>query len=490
MADEPGSNQGPDVPNLPDDGSGQQPLDTASTDPGQPSQSSGLSIGDQVFDRSAAPMAQQDLDPANQSLADALKLSFRLLQLAMVVLIVFYIMTGWNTVEEQDNGLRLTFGRIQNTTPLDRGLHLSWPYPVGEFIKVRIAPRTVELKEAHTDDQGQPVIREAFWLGLSREESSKPFEQVNRRLTQGLVPGEDGSVITSDSNLAHTRWQVTYIINDPMRLQATVLDSEGGIDPLVRRCVERGVVRACAGTGLDDVIQSRDLLNARVKAFAQELLDKLDCGIVIQSANCTEARPPRQILESYEGVSQAWADAHKAIETATDEATRIMNRVAGRYHTQLAGLIRVYEAVYDGVQPDESDLDRLATAYDEDRAALAARLDTPERVLAEIDAILRSPDVAGTVAEIISNAESERTRIVTRAQESWRLFDAYRDQYREDPALVAYTLWAETLQRIYAGNIEIFSIPPGMKDLDLWLNRDPQLQENWRRERARRQINE
>lgn len=493
MAEDPGLNQGHDTPNLPDSGAPRQdgtPFDPHDHDRAGQASESRLSIGDQVFDRSAAPSMQQDLDPANQSLADALRLSFRLLQLAMFVLIVFYVMTGWNTVEEQENGIRLTFGRIQNTTPLERGLHLSWPYPVGEFIKVRVSPRTVDLRETTTDAQGQPVIREAFWLGLSREERSEPFERVNRRITQGLVPGEDGSVITADSNLAHTRWQVTYIISDPMRLESRILDSENGVDPLVRRCVERGVVRACAGTGLDDIIQSRDQLNYRVKAYAQEMLDTLDCGIVIQSANCIEARPPRQILESYEGVSQAWAEAHKAIETATDEATRVMNKVAGRQHRQLAALIRVYESVYDGLEPDEADLAILETVYGEDRTAVAFRLDTPERVLAEIDSVLTSPDVAGTVAEIINGARSESTNIVTRAQEGWQRYMAYRDRYRQDPALVIYTLWADTLSRIYSGDLEIFAVPSNMKELDLWINRDPQLQEQWRREKARRQISE
>lgn len=40
-----------------------------------------------------------ELDPANQSLAEALRKSFRVLKLIMLVLVVLYFLSGWFSVK-------------------------------------------------------------------------------------------------------------------------------------------------------------------------------------------------------------------------------------------------------------------------------------------------------------------------------------------------------------------------------------------------------
>jgi hypothetical protein len=51
------------------------------------------------------------MDPANQSLAEALKISFRIVQLAMVVLAALFVFSGFQTVEENEKGIRVTLGK-------------------------------------------------------------------------------------------------------------------------------------------------------------------------------------------------------------------------------------------------------------------------------------------------------------------------------------------------------------------------------------------
>lgn len=52
------------------------------------------------------------MDPANQSLAEALRITFRILQLAMVVLFVLYIGSGFQSIKASERGLRVITGRI------------------------------------------------------------------------------------------------------------------------------------------------------------------------------------------------------------------------------------------------------------------------------------------------------------------------------------------------------------------------------------------
>ena len=52
----------------------------------------------------------EQLDPAQQSLADALRVSFGFLKVAMVILVVFYLFSGFFNVPSREVSVRLRFG--------------------------------------------------------------------------------------------------------------------------------------------------------------------------------------------------------------------------------------------------------------------------------------------------------------------------------------------------------------------------------------------
>ena len=67
----------------------------------------------QVSEPIAAEAAiRQAMDPANQSLGEALKLSYRLLQFAILGLLVTFLFSGFQTVKEGFSGVKTVFGRV------------------------------------------------------------------------------------------------------------------------------------------------------------------------------------------------------------------------------------------------------------------------------------------------------------------------------------------------------------------------------------------
>ena len=52
---------------------------------------------------------RQAMDPANQSLGEALRLSYRLLQVAIVGLLITFLFSGFQTVQEGMSGVRTIF---------------------------------------------------------------------------------------------------------------------------------------------------------------------------------------------------------------------------------------------------------------------------------------------------------------------------------------------------------------------------------------------
>lgn len=398
-----------------------------------------------------APEPIDRLDPANRSLADALRLSFRILQGATVLLLIFYALTNFNRVQEQENGMRLTFGRIQNTEPLQPGLNASWPSPIGEFIKVRVNPQELRL----TDE---------FWLALSDDEKTRPFEQINRRINQGLKPGEDGSILTGDANLAHTRWSVNYRVVDAIAYTNNIVSKPQVAEALIRKAVERGVVHGAAVTSLDDVIQSRDTLSNRVKAVAQDFLDKVDSGIKIETVSCTAARPPRPILDDYEAYNKANAEADRMREQAATTSKETLLGVAGQPYQQLLTLIDEYEALVD-----------------ESKTNVARRADA-DLVLDRIDEILASDLVGGQVANIIASANQDRTDQIARAAAEARHFQALYGRYQESPDLVKFTEWTASIKRVMDKEFERIYISPDTTMLDLRIGESAKVNQSFKRQ--------
>ena len=397
---------------------------------------------------SGDPAGDDEFDRANKSLADALRLSFLVLQLVMVVLVLVYFASGWKTVSSQERGLRLIFGKIQDDDALEPGGYATWPYPIGQFITVPASPQTL-------------VVDDAFWVGLSADEKAKPFRDLNPNEKQ-LRPGEDGSVITADSALAHTKWTVQYRIVNARRNQERL--SLANVERVVRKAVERGVVLGAAVTTLDDVVQSRDLLSTRVKSYAQQMLDKMDSGIVIVSASY-EAYPPRYVLEAYDGVNQATVQAAQEIEEADKEARERLNEVAGPAYQTLRRLVAEYDAALERAAADPA-LEREAA-----------------EVLARIDQALAGENVGGQVARVIGAANSDRAEIAAAFRNELERFRAWRDRYRENPELTLSLLWAETMGRVGTKGMEWFMLPPGVTEVDIRMNRNPERKRRMESER-------
>ena len=76
---------------------------------------------------------RQAMDPANQSLGEALRLSYRVLQVAILALVVVFLFSGFQTVQEGQTGVKTFFGRVVGAPgdeQVSPGLQPFWPYPV------------------------------------------------------------------------------------------------------------------------------------------------------------------------------------------------------------------------------------------------------------------------------------------------------------------------------------------------------------------------
>ena len=85
-----------------------------------------------------APEPMMPEDAGSQALSDALRSSFAIVRVIMVLLVVVFFASGVFTVPSQEKAIVLRFGRPVGSGEerlLGPGLHWSFPYPIDEVIE-------------------------------------------------------------------------------------------------------------------------------------------------------------------------------------------------------------------------------------------------------------------------------------------------------------------------------------------------------------------
>jgi membrane protease subunit HflK len=268
------------------------------------------------------------MDPANQSLAEALNLIFRLLQGAMILLVVAFVFSGFQSVNENQRGIKLLFGR-KTEADLTPGFHFSAPFPLGEIVKVDTGNVALNLDEA-------------FWPRLTAEQKTMSPVMTAK---PNLKPGEDGSLVTGDESLVHTKWLVNYTRSAAAQYAENMLPEDER--RIVEAAVERGVVQAVAQVKVDELLKQsasdQGSVAVRAREIAQRTLDSMSAGIKIEQLTLQDKVPPFNVINDFSLVQTAEQNASKRREEAQTTARNTLNSVAGAAHAVIIERIGAYE---------------------------------------------------------------------------------------------------------------------------------------------------
>lgn len=276
-----------------------------------------------------------EMDPASRSLAEALRVSFRLLSVVMLLLVVAYVASGMFTVEDTERAVVVRFGRIVGGSPAEQvlspGLQFSWPFPIGRVVRVPTSEQTVGI--------------DTFWY-------NEPPNQAGRPPTprpEPIRPGLDGALMTSDRGLVHVRWDVTYVIppDQPQRIVDFVLNvPTDEADAVVRLAVENASIEVAAGTPVDEILrQQTSIFRERVRMNAQQQLDAIGAGVVLRAVDLGQYAPtaPLAARAAFDRVNTAEQDRDRTINEARRDATRQLVETAGQHYADLEAAIDDYD---------------------------------------------------------------------------------------------------------------------------------------------------
>lgn len=381
------------------------------------------------------PLNVEELDPANRSLADALRVSFRLLSVAMLALVAAFLLSGIFTVKAGERAVVFRFGRILEGKGdggvLSPGLHFSWPFPIDQVLRVPTTEQSLE------DD--------AFWY--------LDVGQATAR-SEGLAPGRDGALMTGDNGLVHVRWRVTYAVpEDSPEFVLNYVRNVADVEELIRTAVENASVKVAAGRTVDDIWRgSIEQFIGEVKTQAQAALDEMGVGVRLNNLTTPSRVPPLQTAQAFNSVLQAEAAARQAQDEARRTATATLNAAATNWQEIKAAI----------------------DAYDE---ALRKGLPDAQERYAAIGALIEDARTQGSAKQAIQAAVGYQTTVREQARRYANDYLTALPAYLRDPDFYVQMRWAQAEQSILGSERVLKDyVPPGMQYV-LFVNRDPRMLE-------------
>jgi membrane protease subunit HflK len=383
--------------------------------------------------------AADELDSAGKSLSEALRVSFIILKVIMVVLVLAFLVSGLRKVGSDEKALVLRFGKIRGVGEkrvLGPGPKLLLPYPIHEVVKIPVE-KTVNL----TIDSFCYQLRPGELLGGPRSTTRIP-PKLNPVIDGYCITRSDASQVTAgstlgyDYNIIHCVWQLTYQVANAEQFFKNVYveDVKPGqiyfdvmknhIKPLLEALFEDAVVSAVVNYTVDDVMFDKvATVTDHVRKLLQGNLDKIESGIEVVSIQLEHKRWPRQVEGAFLLSLKARQDKGTKESEAKADAERILNEAAGPVGE------RLYEVLMGKAVSEEE-----------------------EQYLWD--------NLAGEAEGEIAEARAYRRTVVETAKANAVYLQELLPEFRKRPELVIQEIYWDAMEKVLRNVGEKFIIQP------------------------------
>ena len=252
-------------------------------------------------------------DAGSQALAEALRSSFAIVKVVMLLMVLAFFSSGFFTVGPSEKAVILRFGRPVGEGEkvlLNSGWHWSYPYPIDEVVKIPIT-------------EIQKVNSTVGWYATTAEQ-----ELSGEELPAGasLNPAVDGYAITADRNIIHTRATLYYHIENPIHFVFDFVSASN----TVQNALNNALLYTAAHFNVDDVL-TRDVAGFRdaVLQRVSDLTEQEQLGIVIDQCE-VQSIPPRQLLDVFTRVTTARENRNKILNDARSYENQILSQAGAQ----------------------------------------------------------------------------------------------------------------------------------------------------------------
>jgi modulator of FtsH protease HflK len=304
-----------------------------------------------------------DLDDLIRRLQDRIKAflpgGFGLIPIVVAIAAVFWLFEAVYTVQADEQGVVLRFGKYNRTT--DPGLHMIlWPIETVETPKA-LAERIASFGIA----------------GDSRD------------------PNAEGLMLAGDQNIVDIEFTVLWRISDARAYLFNVQDPE-----LLLRYVAESAMREYVGRSKADEVRTkgREAAQVGVLKLIQDTLNSYDAGITITGLQLNKAEPPEPVMDAFAEVNRAQQDSASQVNNATQYAFQRQGQANGE-----AAKIRADADAYKGrvVAEAQGEAQRFTAVYDQYKNAKDVTrrrifIETMESVLAGSKKVIIEQGASGS----------------------------------------------------------------------------------------------
>ena len=205
------------------------------------------------------------------------------------VALLWLALTSAHTIGPQQRGVITRFGKYAGT--LQPGLGFSLPAPIDIVTKLDVDNiHVIDIDNGGEGANGQNLM------------------------------------LTGDANIIDLQYSVRWNIRDPELYLFELQDPDGTVREVTESAMREAVARVTMSNAIGP---QRSLIEARVAARAQELLDGYHAGIVIQGVAIKQADPPTEVMDAFKEVSAAQQTAQSYMNQARSYATQVTAKAEG-----------------------------------------------------------------------------------------------------------------------------------------------------------------
>ena len=201
---------------------------------------------------------------------------------ALVLVLVIGAFTCFYTVDDKQQAVVTTFGKVTDTA--DAGLHFKLPFGIQKVHKVDVN------------------VYQKIELGYRSDNSSDGY----------AAKTNESTMITGDYNIVNVDFFVEYKISDPVQF----LYSSNDPEVILRNLIQSQVRNVVGSSTVDAVLtDGKENIQMQVKDLVTQILASYDIGLTLVDVRIQDSEPPTQEV----------IEAFKAVETAKQQAETVVN---------------------------------------------------------------------------------------------------------------------------------------------------------------------
>ncbi len=278
--------------------------------------------------------------------------------LVILALLTIWGLTGFYSVQANQQGVVLRFGEYVYST--SEGLHYHLPYPIETVIKPNVTR------------ENRIIIG---------------FRQIGDNPDARRDVAEESLMLTGDENIIDIDFAVIWVIKDAGDFLFNLRNPESAVQLAAESAMREVIGQTPIQVALTE---GRQEIETRTEDTLQSLLDEYEAGIQIRRVQLLKSDPPAEVVDAFNDVQRARADRERLRNEAEAYRNSIIPEARGQAEqlTQEAEAYR--EEIVNRAEGDASRFDAVYEAYSVAKDVTTQRiyLETMEEVLGNVDKVI------------------------------------------------------------------------------------------------------